>query len=420
MRPLLLLLALAAPLVAREIPIADPAALAKALKSAQPGDELVLADGEWRDAKLVFTGRGVDENPITLKAATPGKVILTGKSTLNISGEYLAVEDLLFRDPDPSLSDVIQFRKDSKQLAKHCRMTNCAVVSTLKADGTPESRWVGLYGTQNRVNRCTFQGKTGAGAMFVVWLDQGSEGGHLIDHNYFGPRERLGKNGGETIRIGDSQTSMLRGGCLVENNLFEKCNGEVECISNKSCENIYRSNTFLEVSGTLTLRHGNGCVVERNVFLGNRAKGTGGVRIIGEDHIVRHNYFEKLTGDGTRAAISFMLGIPNSPANRYFQVQRAQLEDNTIVDCEHPIVIGVGDDEKATLTPAKTVIRGNQVSSPKRAIVQALCALDGITWQENVFAGESSGIPETAGVKMGAPKITPLPPIARQEVGTAW
>ena len=55
----------------------------------------------------------------------------------------------------------------------------------------------------------------------------------------------------ETIRIGDSQTSLLMGGCVVEKNLFEKCNGEAECISNKSCGNIYRENTFLEVSGTL-------------------------------------------------------------------------------------------------------------------------------------------------------------------------
>ena len=102
--------------------------------------------------------------------------------------------------------------------------------------------------------------RPGKGPTFVVWLGDGNEGRHQIDHNYFGPREKLGKNGGETIRVGDSKTAMLTGGCVVEKNLFEKCNGETECISNKSCGNIYRDNTFLEVSGTLTLRHGNGCI----------------------------------------------------------------------------------------------------------------------------------------------------------------
>ena len=210
------------------------------------------------------------------------------------------------------------------------------------------------------------------------------------------------------------------GGCVVEKNLFEKCNGEAECISNKSCGNIYRENTFLEVSGTLTLRHGNGCVVERNVFLGNGAKGTGGIRIIGEDHIVRGNHLERLTGDDARSALCLMLGIPNSPANRYFQVQRARVENNTLVDCEHPILIGLSDDKNATLAPVETVFSGNQVLSPKHFVIEARCALDGITWRENRFSGKALGIPVKEGIETSEPKVTPLKPITRAEVGTTW
>jgi poly(beta-D-mannuronate) lyase len=300
-------------------------------------------------------------------------------------------------------------------------MTNCAVISTLPA-GVRQSttRWVGLYGSGHRVDHCVFQGKSGKGTTFVVWLGDGSDGRHQIDHNYFGPRERLGANGGETIRIGDSSTSMLAGNCVVEKNLFEKCNGEVECISNKSCGNIYRGNTFLEVSGTLTLRHGNGCLVEGNAFLGRGAKATGGVRIIGEDHIVRGNYFEKLTGDGARSAICFMLGIPNSPAHGYFQVQRARVENNTIVDCAYPILIGLGDDKNATLPPVQTSIIRNQISTPLRPVIQAFCPLDGITWEGNRFAGQTLGIPGTAGIESSAPTITALQPMPRANVGTTW
>jgi poly(beta-D-mannuronate) lyase len=318
------------------------------------------------------------------------------------------------------LSDLIDFRVDSDDLAHHCRMTDCAVIDTSGADDSRESRWVGLYGTGHRVDHCTFQGKSEKGPTFVVWLGEGNGGRHQIDHNYFGPRERLGKNGGETLRIGDSKTSMLAGDCVVERNLLEKCNGETECISNKSCGNIYRENTFLEVSGSLTLRHGNGCIVERNVFLGNGARGTGGIRIIGEDHIVRGNYLEKLTGDDARSALCFMMGVPNSPPHRYFQVKRARIENNMLVDCEHSILIGLSDDEHANLAPVETTFVGNQVLSPKHAAIEARCALDGITWTANRFASKSLGIPAVTGITIVDPKVTPLKPITRAEAGTTW
>jgi poly(beta-D-mannuronate) lyase len=408
------------PVAGKDFQIADVAALEAALKVAQPGDNVVLREGEWRDAKIAFKGQGTQSAPITLKAATPGKTVITGKSSLRIFGEYLVIEGLLFIDPDPEQSDFIQFRMDSDEVSKHCRMTNCAMTSTQQADVSQESRWINLYGADNRVDHCTFQGKSGKGPTFVVWLGDGNDGRHQIDHNYFGPREKLGKNGGETIRIGDSKTAMLTGGCVVEKNLFEKCNGETECISNKSCGNIYRENTFLEVSGTLTLRHGNGCVIERNVFLGNDARQTGGIRIIGEDHVVRNNYLERLTGDDARSAICFMMGIPNSPANRYLQVKRARVENNSILNCKHSLLIGLSDDKNATLPPVETVIRGNRILSPKYPVVEARCALDGITWTDNTFSGKSLGIPATAGIDVADPKLTPLKGIGRDEVGTKW
>lgn len=420
MRALLILPFLVVPVVAKDVPVADVAALNTAMESARPGDSLILREGEWRDAKIVFKGRGAKAAPITLKAATPGKTVFTGSSTLRLGGEHLVVEGLLFQDPGPEVSDLIDFRVDSDELAQHCRMTNCAVIGTSTDDNARESRWIGLYGKGHLVDRCTFQGKSNKGPTFVVWLGGDNRGGHHIERNYFGPREDLGKNGGETIRLGDSKTSMLTGDCVVEQNLFEKCNGETECISNKSCGNIYRENTFLEVSGTLTLRHGNGCIVERNVFLGNNARGTGGIRIIGEDHLVRGNYLEKLTGDDARSALCFMMGIPNSPAHRYLQVKRARVEDNTFVDCKHTLLIGLSDDKNATLAPVETAISGNRAHSPGRAIVEARCALDGVTWRDNRFAGKSLGIPAVEGIAAIAPEITPLPRIARDEVGTSW
>lgn len=404
----------------REVPVADPAVLESTAREAAPGDSLILPEGEFRDVALLFVGRGTEKAPITLKAAVPGKTVFTGGSTLRISGEHLVVEGLHFKEPDPTISDLILFRRDSKTPASHCRLTQCAITSSLKEDGKKESRWVGLYGGGNRVDHCVISGKTGKGTTLVVWLGEGNKGEHQIDHNYFGPREKLGKNGGETIRIGDSKTSMLKGGCVVESNLFEHCNGEAECISNKSCGNLYRGNTFLEVGGTLTLRHGNGCTVEKNVFIGNGVSGTGGVRIIGEDHVVRGNYFEKLTGDDARSSICLMMGVPDSPLNGYFQVKRARVIGNSLVNCKHPVLIGLSDDDKAVLAPVATVFEGNQIESSKHPVVEVRCALSGVTWKDNQFDCQETGIPDTPGVQVGQVDVHRLAPLGRKDVGTSW
>ena len=423
MRLLAFILCLPGAVVAKDFPAADVGAFDAAVRAAQPGDSIILREGEWNDAVLRFKGAGAKDAPITLKAATPGKTVLTGRTQLKIGGEHLVVEGLHVRNQDPAAGDAVEFRIDSKLLARNCRLTNCAITQDAETRPVQESRWVGIYGENNRVDRCLFQGKTTKGTTLVVWLGAGQEARHTIEHNYFGPREKLGKNGGETIRIGDSQSSMQTAACVIQRNLFEKCNGEAECISNKSCGNLYRENTFLEVSGTLTLRHGNGCTVENNGFFGNHANGTGGIRIIGEDHVVRGNYLENLAGDDARCAITFMLGIPDSVPHGYFQVKRARVEGNTIIDCEHPILFGQKGstvERVPSLPPVECLMIGNKVIAPEATVIEARCDIGGVKWQSNIFFGKSLGLPDTGGIEWAKPVAESRKPIARDQVGPAW
>jgi len=394
-------------LSAKDIHVTDVVSLDAAVKAAQPGDTITLREGEWTDTIVKFKGKGTAQAPIILRAAIPGKSIFLGASGLRIAGEHLVVEGLWFKNPDPSMGDSIEFRLDSKNLASHCRLTGCAITLApeLATKDDKESRWVGLYGSDNQIDHCLLQGKLTKGATLVVWLGDQNKGRHIIERNYFGPREKLGKNGGETIRIGDSKTSMQTASCVVRQNIFEKCNGEAECISNKSCGNLYRENTFIEVSGTLTLRHGNGCTVEKNGFFGNQAKGTGGIRLIGEDHVVKSNYLENLAGDEVRSGITFMMGLPDSPANGYFQVKRARVENNTLVDCKIPMLIALEGDKvpgKPSLPPVDCLMIGNKVSSPKSKVIDARCDLSGLTWRANQFDGKELGIPANEGISWGA------------------
>jgi len=69
----------------------------QAVKQAKPGDKIVLANGIWKDAELIFAGKGTAQKPITLTVEQKGKVTLEGQSNLRIAGEYLVVEGLVFK-----------------------------------------------------------------------------------------------------------------------------------------------------------------------------------------------------------------------------------------------------------------------------------------------------------------------------------
>ena len=408
---------------AKEVTVADAAAFANAAKDGiQAGDAIVLAAGEWKDAVLKLHATGTAGRPVTVKAASPGKTVLTGNSRISVSGAHIVVSGLMFENPTGE--ETIEFRTKSNTPANDCRVTDCAVINDQPAgkDG-PTARFVSIYGARNRLDHCHIEGKTTPGSTVVVWLSNqaADQGRHRIDRNYFGPRPRLGKNGGETIRLGDSSTSMQRADCVVEDNLFEKCDGEVECISNKSCGNLYQHNTFLAVSGTLTLRHGNDCVVKENVFLGGKAKGSGGIRVIGENHRVLNNFLEGLRGDEERSALCFMLGIPDSEPSGYFQVKNALIEGNTIADCASPVVIGVKGASKASLPPVGTVLARNVIHAPGAAAIDARCDVSGITWRENKMEAQPAGVETSSGVVLGAVAVTrPEKFVGRKDVGVSW
>ena len=59
---------------------------------AKPGDQIVLADGDWHDQVIRVKAHGEAEKPITLRAATPGKVVLSGKSSIAMEGDELVLK----------------------------------------------------------------------------------------------------------------------------------------------------------------------------------------------------------------------------------------------------------------------------------------------------------------------------------------
>jgi poly(beta-D-mannuronate) lyase len=348
----------------------------------RPGDVIVMADGTWKDQAIVFGGRGTADQPITLRARTPGKVILTGTSALAIDGEHLVVSGLFFKDGTSE--------KEGVRLAgRHCRVTDTAIV------GGAFKFHVRLFGVENRLDHCYLAGKTTDSPTLQVEAE-GKPNGHRIDHNHFGPRPPLGRNGGETIRVGYSHQSMNQSATLVEQNLFDRCDGEIEIISSKSCGNIYRFNTFLDCAGMLTLRHGNGCRVEGNFFLGHRKRGSGGIRVIGEDHVIINNYI-----DGVRQGGFWITsGIPDSPLNGYYRARNVVIAFNTVVDSLGPCVeldAGFGSSRRS-LRPEHITIANNIFALPDGGVLLRGTEGTDYQWKGNL-ASPAPGGADHAGIQ---------------------
>ncbi|MCL4159901.1 UNVERIFIED_CONTAM: hypothetical protein GTU68_051592, partial [Idotea baltica] len=304
---------------AKETLVSAQVEFESAVAEANAGDTIILANGVWEDFEILFSGQGTEDKPITLRAEESGQVIISGESNLRLAGEYLVVSGLVFKDGYTPTSEVISFRRTKGDVANHSRVTEVVIDSFSNPERTETDYWVSLYGKHNRFDHNHLEGKRNKGVTMAVRLDseESRENYHEIDHNYFGPRSVLGSNGGETLRIGTSHYSLSDSFSRVENNYFDRADGELEIISNKSGGNVFRGNVFFESRGTLTMRHGNGNLVENNVFFGNGVDHTGGIRVINADQTIRNNYMEGLAGYRFGGALVVMNGVPNSPINRY-------------------------------------------------------------------------------------------------------
>jgi poly(beta-D-mannuronate) lyase len=344
------------------------------LKTVIAGDIIVWQDGIYTDVTLNFSpiNIGTEKNVISTKAKTAGKVVFTGKSNIVLNGQYLKVEGFLFESTSTlEKEDVLSFTQNSS----NCCITNCAVINYSPKNDNVNNNWISLQGIKNEVSYCYFLGKTNQGPYlvvryktdkdFIAGSDAAPSTHHHIHHNYFGYRTLSQSNGGEDLRIGDSRTSFTKGFNIIEYNYFEEARKEAEVISNKSCDNIYRFNSFYANDGAMCLRHGVRCFVYGNYFNGKTDRNeSAGIRIVNGQQTVFNNYLENLeSGDkGFKAPIVIMAGLEGSELNEYYAADNAIVAYNTVYNSNGPAIkLGIGNTSKgkALVAPRNVVITGN-------------------------------------------------------------
>ena len=254
-------------------------ALLLKINEAAPGDTITLKDGSYMTSKAITVSRrATAEQPITIAAETIGGVELKGTHGFNVvqPAAHVIIQGFSFRHASG--------RNSIAAGTTHVRFTR----NTFQCEG--DGPYLSVLGDDAQVDHNEFRDKKTVGNMLSVSGTGSQVARRLwVHHNYFHDFSNAGANGAETLRFGLSQLSLSTGAGLVEHNLFVRCNGENELISNKSSGNTYRYNTLIDSpNAQLTLRHGNDCLVYGNYF-----RNTEGLRIFGDRHQIFSNYFEK-------------------------------------------------------------------------------------------------------------------------------
>ena len=413
-----------------DITVSDVDSFKAALKEAKPGTVILWADGTYTDVAVKMQASGEDGAPIILRAQNPGGVVFKGVSSITLQGSHLVAEGFSFTDLDTSVKgSVLTFAKGSS----NCRISHCKIDGKSSKVSEVDTKWISMYGTHNEISNCTFLEKKNMGCLLVVWMEDGIVPEHSILNNYFyrpyTHYDDAGKarNGQESIRIGTSDFSMSPARCLVKGNHFYRCHGErAEIISNKSCFNVYEDNLFEEGEGSLTLRHGNDCEVRRNYFLSGGKSGVGGVRIIGERHLVENNVFLNLTGTEYKAALCVVKGESAAALNGYWTAKDCIVRNNLFVDCRQGFVINYGARDTQDSAPENLQVSGNKIISSKTYMIP-VNVLEGtpataVKWDGNIIYGGSLKGVSLETVKTAPEYEDPAAAISeiRENAGARW
>ncbi|MFC0603321.1 chondroitinase-B domain-containing protein [Winogradskyella pulchriflava] len=376
--------------------------------SLQPCDVVTWTNGTYSDQEITFNAIGESGSPIVLKAETPGGVIFTGESKLNIWGSYLIV-DGFYWNGGIGFNNHIEFRRSggndaaAGDFASNCILRNCTINDLQVEDVTEpdaKSRWIVLYGSNNTIENCTFMNKDTTGACVLVELlyAAGAPVNHTIKDNYFyniTPKDgRQNDNDSEAIRIGVSTYQSIDASVTVEGNYFKEVDGENEIISNKSLGNTYRNNTFRKCRGSLVLRHGAQALVEGNYFIGENKAKSGGIRVSDQDHVIINNYMQDLdnSSDAYNNGITLMGGNASSggTSSGYQNVSNVLVAFNTIYNSDDPIYF---NDLQGSTDPQVTMANNCIYSTNGTLISGAVSNIgDAMSYSGNIFGGSSVGI----------------------------
>ena len=447
-------------LAARDILIPGSAQFSAALNSVQPGDVVILKNGEWKDAKLVVSKGGTAGKPVEIRAESPGSVLLVGSSVLELNAPFVTVDGLYFRGGAIEKGSVIQFNSQDGIVR------NTAIVDYNPVSFETEYYWVFFSGDRNRVERCYFKGKNNLQPLIGNAVEASRR--NTVKSTYFKNIPFVkNANGREIIRVwgaGKTEEKDDEGAFFtIEGNLFDHADGEgTETVSLKSNHNLVQHNTVIATRGGINIRRGNFNTVKENIVLGQGVEGAHGLRMSGRDNRVQGNFISGCDY-GIRVASGEFIAealtpsyVPDVKPNgrrtaqvripTYPQVRNLILSDNVLVGISGPdLEIGSSyknhwPESQQILLPEECLLQNNRIVRPAGGVSVVVVAaersppLDRFVFKPNRYVGNAlvgGTVPAGAANEGFSRQELPagwseqqeraaLKPLTPEDVGPAW
>ena len=352
------------------INVSSISALQTASNTASPGDIIVLANNTYLNSTINIT-----TSNITVRAETPGGVILNGTNAITISGNNVTFSGFQFISGSIT-GNVITVTG------------NYVTLTQLNFNGYSAQKYINLQGQYDEVAYCNFENKpTSAPIGNLVHIAPNGTVPNYAKIRYCSFRNMGGTggdNGNECIRIANGAQSTFLCRTIVEYCYFENTgNGDSEAISVKSRENTLRFNTFRNnQNAMMVFRNGNDNVAYGNFFIG-----AGGIRIKEANNIYCYNnYFENAGVGGTMNAVTYDYISPN--------LKNINFLHNTFVECG---LINLS-------SGATNNTWANNVFKKSSGDI-FIGSSSGITWSGNIYQG-TLGISIPSGMTNLDPKLT--------------
>ncbi len=352
----------------RVVAVASTGQLNGALAQARPGDRVEVADGVLAAGRIRVPRGGTAQAPVTITAARAGGTELRPGTTFDLAGaSHVTIQGFHFNgatvDVPPSAQAVRVTRNTFTGGSGH--------IVTVSSD-------------DSEVDHNTFRNKTSEGVYLqITGPGSGIAKRTKVHHNYFFNHQFSGANGGESIRLGYSHKQHQQAFAVIENNLFERADGDNEAISVKSSDNVVRYNTLRNSEGEITLRHGNRNRVEGNYILG----GVSGIRFFGNDHVIVNNVVQNNSGKAILVGSGALRDDTGSTTD-HEAADRCLVAYNTFV-ANHSTVVQVGNGKK--YAPDRITIANNIVVGT--GTLTRIAQGTNLSWQGNITHGGSAGMP---------------------------
>ncbi len=282
------------------------------------GDTCVLEKGVYDDVQILIDVEGEPGRPITIRAETPGDVVLRGRSSLMVSGSHVTIEGLSFKACTLEESCIVL------DGSADCRAADCRFT---ESGGKKAAISIQGSACRNTVENCEFSHLEQRSIQVIIRGEEAPIDNRIVGNCFRDIPPIPSGNGRETIQIGQNQRDWghVEPRTMVDQNRFLRCDGEIEIISNKSSRNSYRSNLFRDCKGELVMRGGSFCEIH-----GNRHENcSGGIRLSGTHHTVTHNLIRNCP-NGFRVPF----GITIEQGGLYQAVTGCLVAHNTVIDSD--------------------------------------------------------------------------------------